>query len=502
MFQIKRCITLSLIIIVGITTLFVVNAIGQTRVDNATSNDVKTWLFMDTNQARNAAKKAHADILAPRNFGEAMTLYNEAKADFQDGKNLEDIQKKLRTSNSYFQKAIDATKLADVAFPNSMKARLDAQYTESARFSARLWTEAEKKFNEAAVELEDGDVSDARKKADQAEKLYRQAELDAIKANYLDETRELLNQAEQLGVKNDAPETLKLAQQLVEQAELELNKNRYDTDVARSLAMQANYQASHAIYLANVIRKMKDTNQSWEELILGSERPLKRIAEKTDQTALFNTGFGKTTDEIIAYIDTYQDSVYGLKQDLDWTALELKLLRKRNAELEQKLGGKARENSALARQITKQAKTRELFTNVEQSFQREDASVLWDGGTILIRLVGLNFTSAEATIHQQSYRILTKLRNAINSFPDGTVIVSGHTDSYGSDEQNWQLSQKRAEAVKQYILDNTDFNVYQIEAIGYGETRPIASNETESGRAANRRVEVVIHPWKMTEENL
>jgi outer membrane protein OmpA-like peptidoglycan-associated protein len=188
-----------------------------------------------------------------------------------------------------------------------------------------------------------------------------------------------------------------------------------------------------------------------------------------------------------------------LTQDLDWINIEIRLLRKRNAELEKKLGKQATEKSVLMHQIARQAKTRKAFTNVKQSFQREEASVLWDGNNILIRLVGLNFTSAEATINQQSFRILTKLRNAINSFPDGTVVVSGHTDSYGSDEQNWQLSRKRAEAVKQYILDNTDFNVYQIEAIGYGESKPIASNETEIGRAANRRVEVVIHPWKMKE---
>ncbi len=186
------------------------------------------------------------------------------------------------------------------------------------RFSSKLWTEAEKKFNEAAGKLEDGDVNDAREKAGEAEKLYRQAELDAIKTNYLDETRELLKQAEKLDVKDRAPKTLLTAQQLVKQAEKELNENRYDTDVARSLAQQANYQAKHAIYLSNTIKQMKDKDQSWEDLMLASETPLQQIAEKTEQVASFDTGFGKTTDEIIAYVTTYQDSVAGLSQDLDW----------------------------------------------------------------------------------------------------------------------------------------------------------------------------------------
>jgi OOP family OmpA-OmpF porin len=56
------------------------------------------------------------------------------------------------------------------------------------------------------------------------------------------------------------------------------------------------------------------------------------------------------------------------------------------------------------------------------------------------------------------------------------------------------LSNERAEAVKQYLLANTKLDASRVEAIGYGESKPIASNETKDGRAANRRVEVVIHP--------
>ncbi len=86
------------------------------------------------------------------------------------------------------------------------------------------------------------------------------------------------------------------------------------------------------------------------------------------------------------------------------------------------------------------------------------------------------------------------MRDAINSFPECTVSVLGYTDSYGGDEQNLQLSKERAEAVKQYLLANSKLVASQIEVIGYGESKPIASNETMAGRAANRRVEVVIHP--------
>ena len=501
MFKTPRYLRIALIVPMACiaTLLFAANATGQKQLESATGSDVKTVLFKDANTSMEAAREAQAQVLAPENFGEAMKYYQKAEDELQQGKDLDDIRKNLRASIVYFKKAIDATKLAEVTFPNSMKARKDAQYTESAKFSSKLWTEAEKKFNEAASTLEKGDVNDARKKAGEAERLYRQAELDAIKANYLDETRELLKQADQLKVKDHAPKTLLNAQQLVAQAEKELNENRYDTDVARSLAQQANYQAKHAIYLANTIKQMKDKDQSWEDLMLASEKPLQQIAEKTDLVASFDTGPGKTTDEIIAYVTTRQNSVAGLSQDLNLYKQESDLQKARITEMEQQLGSQAKEKSALAQQIANQGKTREQFANVERSFHSEEAKVLREGNDIIIRLVGLTFPSAKATIEQQSFGLLTKVRDAINSFPESTISVLGNTDSHGGDEQNLQLSKDRAEAVKQYLLVNTNLNASRIEVIGYGESKPIASNETAAGRAANRRVEVVIHPWMVIE---
>ncbi|MDW7680941.1 MAG: OmpA family protein, partial [bacterium] len=350
------------------------------------------------------------------------------------------------------------------------------------------------KFNDAASELEDGDVNDARKKAEEAEKLYRKAELAAIKANYLDATKELMKQAKKLDVKDRAPKTLELAEQYLKQAEKELNENRYDTDVARSLAQQANYQVKHAIYLSKTIKQMDDKDQSWEDLMLDAEKSLQKIAETANLVASFDNGTDNTTNEIIEYVSTYQDSVARLSQDLNQYDVAFYLQGARIAELEQQLGSQATEKSKLAEQIANLAKTREQFANVERLFSSKEARVLREGNDIIIRLVGLNFPSDKATIEQKSFALLTKTRKAIDSFPACSVSVLGYTDSYGGDVQNLQLSQERAEAVKKYILADSKIVATQIEAIGYGESKPIATNETVAGRAANRRVDVVIHP--------
>ena len=124
---------------------------------------------------------------------------------------------------------------------------------------------------------------EAKKKRDiEATSLYRDAELIAIKAQYLTETRRLLADADRARVGRYAPVTLGKAQQLLAEAERELNENRYDTDRPRNLARQANYEAKHAIYLSEVVRDVRDKDLTVEDLVLQWEAPLRDISSAAD----------------------------------------------------------------------------------------------------------------------------------------------------------------------------------------------------------------------------
>lgn len=456
--------------------------------------DVRGPLFKDADQALQMAKKSRADILSPKNFSEGMKRYQQADADFQRGRNLDDIQRRLKEASAYFQKAQEATKLAEVTFASHLKTRSDALDAGAPKFAETFWTQAESKFAEAARKLEDGDVNDARKKADEADVIFRQAELAAIKVNLLNETWELLRRAEAEKVKDRAPKTLERARTLITQAEKELNTNRYDNDVARNLAEQAKYEAKHALYLSELIRKMKDSKQSTEDLLLASERPLMRIASEIDIVAEFDQGFGKVTEQIINYIRTYKDSTDRLSREITERDQRIHNQELRMAEMEKQLGGIAQEKTALARQIEAQARIREQFAKVEGMFSREEARVYREGDNVIIRLVALTFPSGKSTIEAANFGLLTRLQGAIRVFPSAKVLVEGHTDSFGSDEANLRLSQARAESVKQYLMANMNINDNDVTAIGYGESRPIANNKTEEGRTRNRRIEVIIQP--------
>lgn len=101
------------------------------------------------------------------------------------------------------------------------------------------------------------------------------------------------------------------------------------------------------------------------------------------------------------------------------------------------------------------------------------------------------FDSASANIKQTAVDNFTKVLEFIDGYPNRSIRIEGHTDSSGSDTFNLNLSQQRAEAVKDLLVDY-GIEANRIEAIGMGESLPIADNNTESGKAKNRRVDIII----------
>lgn len=88
---------------------------------------------------------------------------------------------------------------------------------------------------------------------------------------------------------------------------------------------------------------------------------------------------------------------------------------------------------------------------------------------------------------------LDRVAAILKQYPDFIIVVEGHTDNIGDDHYNQWLSEKRSHTVAQHLVEK-GFDPAGIQVIGYGETRPIASNLTPEGREKNRRVEFHIHP--------
>jgi outer membrane protein OmpA-like peptidoglycan-associated protein len=105
---------------------------------------------------------------------------------------------------------------------------------------------------------------------------------------------------------------------------------------------------------------------------------------------------------------------------------------------------------------------------------------------------GLLFSTNSATLNADSQRNIEKLSKILEHYADTNVVIEGHTDSTGTEAANQTLSERRAESVSS-LLRTYGVSERRLTAIGYGETRPVATNETEEGRRQNRRVEVLIY---------
>ena len=102
---------------------------------------------------------------------------------------------------------------------------------------------------------------------------------------------------------------------------------------------------------------------------------------------------------------------------------------------------------------------------------------------------GIYFETGKATLKSNSYAMLNEIISIMEEYTDYSLRIGGYTDSQGSDATNLRLSQARVDAVKSYLIRNS-VKESRIEATGYGEAKPIATNATATGRAQNRRVEL------------
>ena len=99
------------------------------------------------------------------------------------------------------------------------------------------------------------------------------------------------------------------------------------------------------------------------------------------------------------------------------------------------------------------------------------------------------FDTGKSTIRQESYAVLQNIVDIMKEYPNTTFVIEGHTDSVGRDATNQKLSEDRAASVKSY-LTTIGMESSRLISVGYGESRPIASNNTRAGRQENRRVEI------------
>jgi len=123
----------------------------------------------------------------------------------------------------------------------------------------------------------------------------------------------------------------------------------------------------------------------------------------------------------------------------------------------------------------------------------ENARIERVGEGILISFdSGILFGYDSSTLQPEAKANISKLADILKKYPDSNVLITGHTDSDGSDNYNQTLSEKRAKSVSDYAMYQ-GINSSRLSIVGLGENEPVASNDTADGKQLNRRVEIAIY---------
>ena len=278
------------------------------------------------------------------------------------------------------------------------------------------------------------------------------------------------------------------------EAEQKLDADRYATSQPRELAQQSIEATQLAIYLTDSVRQVQNKQLSLEGLLLEWQERMQRIATAAELQKDAAMTPDAATGKVVNRIEELRASETLLVEDLSNAQQYIASLEEEIRELDERLGGTTAARDAAVIRLEAQARAREQYNQVRNLFDDNQALVVRESDTIVVRLVGLNFASGSAELDPSNEFLLNQLARAIEIFPRCDLIVEGHTDSTGSDAMNLRLSQARADSVMTFLTVDKNIPGFRIRAVGYGDSRPTANNEDVEGRDMNRRIDMLIIP--------
>jgi OmpA-OmpF porin, OOP family len=433
------------------------------------------------------ARGDQVDVLSPTWFKKAQSSYKDASEGLKRGDMLSGILENTARGRAELQQAEVIAARSRDQLAEAIKSRQAARAVNAQQFKEE-YDGAENAFLKLTEALENSDFKYARAGRHAVSERYRVLELRAITLAAVGDVRQLLQKEAKQKVPKMAPKSYTQAQQALEQAETYIRQNRYNQDMIRQKAAAARFLANRAMVIAQTGRRLEE--MAPEDIALWMEAYLQQTGDQLQTPDHRNTSFDEQQKSNLAAIADLQKERQDDQQALKTKNTSIQALSDRLAEVE----GTSQRVLNDKERLAAEKHFNELFTKVQDYFGPQEAEVYKQANQLIIRLKGIQFPVGQAVILPSSYALLTKVQNAIRTFGEPDVIIEGHTDSTGSPEGNKVLSKSRAQAVQEYLAANRTLPVQKISAVGYGSTRPIASNQTARGRAQNRRIDVIIQP--------
>jgi len=389
----------------------------------------------------------------------------------------------------------DATAITEI-IASSGKAARDIS-------TSQLMKDASREFTLAVETHEQGSLNQTGNHAEKAAKLYTQVIGQTLP--WLTEmTASVIGKAANTNAKRYAPRIYQAAKDKL--AELEAFIQGKTRKPPRH-PEDGLYLARESRHVAEQVKAWRKKSSSHEELVLRTRALKLKLANELGISKQSNVMLTDIADKNLLRAvkklnQDLADERQAHQQDLTRLASEYK------QQLQNKLAAQTDEMKQAQQSQLSQIKEafkvkleRETFEKKRQQqlrklFNKGEVDILVNlDGSLLIRLTSLKFHSGRSKIGSKYFDMLGRLKQAMDIYQERDLNIEGHTDSLGEVKGNQVLSLKRAEAVRDFLI-SAGADATRLKALGYGEVRPIASNEFKQGRAMNRRIDVVINAPK------
>jgi len=441
---------------VGYISLMLVSAGCQSvPIEQLPANADPSAEISKLEAGREAALADQADVLAPDSFKEVSEHLTEAKRLRTKNASNEAILKSVAGGFAYLKKAEEATKAAQDVMPEVLSARRAALSANAREFDRKGFEKADKELRSIGKDLEDRDKASALKKRLELQKEFAAVESNSLHTSVTGPAKHTRDEAMREGAQKFASRTL---------ADLDAKLKEADSYVTVNLKDRAALENKEGALLKSADRLVRITRESkalnaedGEAIALQRETQSERLA--SERAALKEK-----------------------QMELEETTSELK------------------QTEQTAAQLAANEAFQDKVKAAQHQFSSTEAQVMQQAGKVIVRLTDLRFAVGQHGLNSSRFGMLNRVSEVIGTFAPAEVVIQGHSDATGNAKANKELSLARAEAVKDYLQaqrTSPEGKPLTLRAEGLGDQQPIASNKTASGRAKNRRVDVIIVPQSL-----
>lgn len=452
-----------------------------------------------------------AGFLIPDTFDKVQDAYDRYTRDIREGKSTRDIERSYAEFDAALVLARERLERVNEILMVPLEKRSAAQRANAPAMVPDAFEAAERRLERAISRLEDDRVSDAFAQGQEAAALYDDARSSVIEMSLIGSAQIGLAEAGNQDWDRLAPSSFAQARRLVDEVTGALDRGEPLTAALRNQAQAADHAVRRAIEIATQVDALRSDLGNWERMLLTREDLVRQAADMAGVSADFMADDPQAImTESLRTLAARQDSLSLLLQRAEGDAAVLRaevdslhqaieeqqirlssMVESYQQDLQQRKEALDRERRELREYLYEKTQL-DAASQAQERFSDNEAIVVRDAERLTLRLIGLSFRAGRTEIPGGARGLLERLGAFLELYPQTRVAVEGHTDATGAEDKNVILSKSRADAVMQFLANQSGVDTERMTSSGLGSAQPIDSNNTRSGRERNRRIDVVL----------